>query len=80
MTEDIIETNFTHSVGVKPVDILHDARHLPLQFELTTILEVQAGSIDHRKQHAVKTGLVDIYGSGLDARGSLDAAAHKAVE
>lgn len=74
-----METNLAHSIGVKPVEILHDARHLPLQFELTTPLEVQAGSINHRKQHAIETGLVDIYSSGLDAGGSLDAAAHKAV-
>jgi hypothetical protein len=74
-----METNLTHSVGVKPVEILHDARHLPLQLELTTVLEVQAGGIDHGKQNAVETGLVDIYSSGLDARGSLDSAAHEAV-
>jgi hypothetical protein len=53
MTEDIMETNLAHSVSVKPVKILHDVRHLPLQHELTTLLEVQTGNIDHGKQHAI---------------------------
>src|SRR5712691_163209 len=80
MTEDIMETNLAHSVSVKPVKILHDVRHLPLQHELTTLLEVQTGSIDHGKQHAIETGFVNVYGDGLDTRGGLNATAHKAVE
>ena len=80
ITEDIMETNLAHGVGVKPVEILHDVGHLPLQYELTTLLEVQTGSIDDGKQHAIETGFVNVYGGGLNTRGSLDATAHKAVE
>src|SRR5260221_14099421 len=75
-----MEPTLGHGVSVKPVKILHDGRRLPLQHELTTLLEVQTGSIDHGKQRAIETGFVNIYGDGLDTRGGLDATAHKAVE
>src|SRR5260221_4361323 len=75
-----MEPTLGHGVSVKPVKILHDGRRLPLQHELTTLLEVQTGSIDHGKQHAIETGFVNVYGDGLDTRGGLDATVHKAVE
>lgn len=80
IADDVMETNLAHGVGVKPVEVLHDARHLPLQHELTTVLKVQTGSVDDGKQHAIETGFVNVYGGRLDARGSLDSTAHKSVE
>jgi hypothetical protein len=73
-------TDLTHGVGVEAVQILHDARNLPLQFELVTVLEVQSRGVDYGKKDPIETGLMYIYRGGVNARGCLDATAHETVK
>lgn len=45
-----------------------------------TFLEVQSRSVDYGKKDPIETGLVNIYRSGVNARGCLDATAHEMVK
>ncbi len=73
-------TDLTHGVGVVAVQILHDVRNLPLQFEFATFLEVQSRGVDYGKKDAIETGFMNIYRGGVNARGCLDATAHETVK
>jgi len=79
-TGHLRQTNLTHGIGIKTVEILHNAGHLSFQFELTALLKVQARRVDYRKQQPVETRFVNIDRSRLNPGGRLDTAAHEAVK
>jgi hypothetical protein len=56
-----------HGIGILQIQILHDNRNLPLQFQLVPLLEIQTRSVDYGQENPVESGFAYLDARAIDS-------------